>query len=655
MRNLKSLIPVLFTAFVFTGCNTDDLRNDIDELKNRVESLEAQVSAINENMNALQKLVEGKKTIQECGYNEETKTWTLVLSDGSTLQLYQGEDGVANTPKITIDDTDNTWVVNDVDTNVPATGNDATVPVFSVDAEGYWMVDYDGEGGEAPIRIKDSEGNDVLAKPTDGSETGGDTFFESVKINGDFLEVTLTEDGKTYSLPIVPELLCKINVEGLDDYKNEVLTVGYGKDVKIPVKIKGENYFVTAPSGWIAQLSELSGEDATITLTAPAEPSATIGSRATADNTTDLTLQVNKGAYWAVAKIKVEAKKIISSYYAEWEAGNDIIIGQVGEELGDHIVTINNTIFKTATLVDEDMEITGDGVFFIKPGHTVSFKKGGLKNSILIGDDPNNRTVVTLSSYLPIKDTGNGFIAKNIEFTGTSTFQYIAKTTGSGVLGNFVIDNCVLEIPSAKNLFNIESDNVEISNIALVNSIFKMPTTSDGQATRFINATKALTCDRIFIKNNVFYSSVAGNSVNGNLVYSEKFNLSANITVDNNTFINFIPSSLSMIRAIILGVVDINNNLIYTDYNTSKNATFVNAFAGSNGTYNFSDNIQYNKTEAVINFNHFAGTTPAGNPNTKLVPESTNPFDTAQGATFDMENGVFVPIAAYANYGAKFE
>ena len=652
MKIFKFLMPFLLVAFALVGCDTDDLRNDIDELKNRVESLEAQISAINENMNVLQVLIDGNKTIQSCEYDETTRQYKLVLSDGQELTLSQGADGVANVPTITIDETDNTWVVNGTDTGVKATGTDAATPQFSTDADGYWMVDYDGEGGEAAVYVKDADGRKVLAKASDDSASQGDTFFSAVKVEDGFLKVTLSADNQTYSLPIVEDLVAEIVTTDLEGFKDGVLTVGYGAEVKIPVKVTGKSYFVTAPAGWIAQLSEPVDGEATITLTAPAQSAA--ASRATADNTADLTLQVNKGAMWAIDQIKVEAKRVIKSYYDEWNSGNDILVGQVGDETGTHIVTINKTDFASATLVESDQTITADGLFFIKPGIKVTFKKGGLKNSILIGDDPSQRTVVTLDGYMPIKDTGTGFIAKNIEFAGTSSLSYIAQTTGVATIDNFILDNCMLEIPAGKNLFNINQESsCIVKNIVLVNSVIKLPSTSDWPATRFINVTKAaLTNERIFIKNNVIYSSVVNNAINGNLVFSNGFDLSGEITVANNTFVNFLTMSQSAIKGIIKGTINVNNNLIYTDYSTKHTVGFVNALEGSEGTYNIQDNIQYNKQSVEIVVNSFSGTTPSGVSNTKLTPEDTNPFD---GGTFDLEKGEFVPNSTYAEYGAKFE
>lgn len=653
MKNFKSLLPFLLMLFVWAGCDTDDLRNDVDELKNRVESLEAQVSAINDNMNVLKVLTDGKQTIQSCVYDEASNSYKLVLSDNTELTLTQGKQGTVNYPQITISQ-NGTWVINGEDSGKEAVGDNAPTPKFAIDANGYWTVDF----GNGATQVLGADGQPVLAT-TSGSVTVTDEFFKDVDVVNGELVVTLQND-EVYSLPIVEALVCDIQTENVNEFKNGVLTVGYGEEVSLNVVVKGDNAFVSAPAGWTAVLGEPDARNiAVLTLKAPAESAAstTLGRAATADNTKDLTVQVNKGVAWAVDKIQVEATKVISSYYAEWQAGNDIIVGQVGDETGNHTVVINKTEFPDVTLVDSDKEITADGVFFIKEGINVSFSKGALKKSILIGDNPNKRVTITLAKYLPIKDTGTGFIAKNIDFVLKSgaTFNYIGQTTGSGTLDNFILDNCSIEIPEGKNFFNINQDLVTVSNIVLVNSSFKMPTNKVGQdwaATRFFNVTRAFTYNSIYIKNNVFYSPVVGNAINGNLVCASGFDLSGNITVSNNTFVNFIPASQSLVRGVIKANVTLQNNLFWTDETEDRKATFINAEESEAGTYIISDNIQYNNTTAAIKFNYFGGTLPTGQANTLLSVEETNPFD---GGEYDRTNGIFVPNATYAEYGAKFE
>lgn len=648
MRNLKSLIPVLFTAFVFTGCNTDDLRNDIDELKNRVESLEAQVSAINENMNALQVLVEGKKIIQECSYNEETKTWTLVLSDGSTLQLYQGEDGVANTPKITIDDTDNTWVVDGVDTNVPATGNNATVPVFSVDTNGYWMVDYDGEGGEAPKRIKDSEGNDVLAKPTDGSGTGGDTFFESVKINGDFLEVKLTATGQTYSLPIVPELLCEINIDGVEGYKNEVLTVGYGMNVKIPVKIKGDNYFVTAPSGWIAQLSELSGENATITLTAPAEPSTTIGSRATADNTTDLTLQVNKGAYWAVSKIKLNAISIISSYYELFNSGETINIAGLELKKSDFSEDENFVIMpisKEGNNTDLN-KITKNGVYFIQPEAIAVFDANiDINDMYIIRDNSfDNSAKLQVNQHFHLKgNESSKFLCEGLTFDFSLNNIYAFNIYGD--FGDLIFKNCLIKTYLGQPIFYTGTD-YNLKNIVFDSC--KIDVT--GRTQRQLFNIQKLKVGSISLKNNVVYSTGNTDVViqffnMGNTVSSP---ILSNFTMENNTFYQAVPETYGIVTCKAYENISIQKNLLYSSeykqyhiilkFYDDKNV----ATSGSGVTLNNYSNTG-GKAWKIYNQNDVL----SGSEQVKKVDDMF--------ISKDPDNAIYIPKEELKDYGAKFE
>lgn len=658
MKNFKSLLPFLLMLFVWAGCDTDDLRNDVDELKNRVESLEAQVSAINDNMNVLKVLTDGKQTIQSCVYDEASNSYKLVLSDNTELTLTQGKQGTVNYPQITISQ-NGTWVINGEDSGKEAVGDNAPTPKFAIDANGYWTVDF----GNGATQVLGADGQPVLAT-TSGSVTVTDEFFKDVDVVNGELVVTLQND-EVYSLPIVEALVCDIQTENVNEFKNGVLTVGYGEEVSLNVKVKGDNAFVSAPAGWTAVLGEPDAQTniAVLTLKAPAESAAstTLGRAATADNTKDLTVQVNKGVAWAVDKIQVEATKVISSYYAEWQAGNNIIVGQVGDEEGSHTVVINNTDYPNATLVESDMDITADGVFFIKEGVKVTFKKGGLKNSILIGDNPDKRVSVTLLDWLPIKGEGKGFIAKNIDFVwlpaqDRNCIAYSSNTDGSAVnVGNFIWDNCSIEIPEGKNFFNINQDLVTVSNIVLVNSSFKMPTNKVGQdwaATRFFNVTKAFTYSSIYIKNNVFYSPVVGNAINGNLVFASGFDLSGNITVSNNTFVNFIPASQSLVKGLIKATVTLQNNLFWTDETANRNATFINACESEAGTYIISDNIQYNNTTAAIKFNYFGGTLPTGQANTLLSVEETNPFD---GGEYDRTNGIFVPNTTYAEYGAKFE
>lgn len=227
MKNFKSLLPFLLMLFVWAGCDTDDLRNDVDELKNRVESLEAQVSAINDNMNAIRVILDGSKTISS--YTSENGTYTLTLSDGSTIALTQGSEGQIVMPDITINE-NGQWVLNG-EVIGQATGNSGITPKFNISADKYWQVSFDE--GKTYEYVLDENGAKVAAT-TSGDVSVSDAFFEAVKVENDMLVVTLN-GGKTYSLPIVVDLKANI-VDPEKGFKDGVWTIGYGETVKLKWK-----------------------------------------------------------------------------------------------------------------------------------------------------------------------------------------------------------------------------------------------------------------------------------------------------------------------------------------------------------------------------------------------------------------------------------
>ena len=115
-----------FTMGVSVACtDLSDIEDRLDSLEGRVTALETQIVGLNGNIAALQQLVAGG-TINSATVKDGV--WTIVLSNGETLTLTQGSVGVGN------------------------------APIMSVDAEGYWMVDYGN--GATHILI---DGNKVKA------------------------------------------------------------------------------------------------------------------------------------------------------------------------------------------------------------------------------------------------------------------------------------------------------------------------------------------------------------------------------------------------------------------------------------------------------------------------------------------------------------
>ena len=82
----KSLLLILGAAMLFAGC-AKDLTSDLDNLTSRVDQIEKQVESNKKAIEALQKANFISKV-------EQTATgWSVTLSDGSVLALYNGAAG----------------------------------------------------------------------------------------------------------------------------------------------------------------------------------------------------------------------------------------------------------------------------------------------------------------------------------------------------------------------------------------------------------------------------------------------------------------------------------------------------------------------------------------------------------------------------------
>ena len=653
MKNFKSLLPFLLMVFALVGCDTDDLRNDVDELKNRVESLEAQVAAINENMNVLQVLVEGNKTISN--YKEIENGYELTLSDGSTITLTQGSEGQIVMPDITINE-NGEWVLNGQVIG-QATGNSGITPKFNISVDKYWQVSFDG--GKTYEDVLDENDNKVAAT-TEGNVNVSDAFFDDVKVEGDMLKVTLKENGETYSLPIVADLKANI-VDPTKGFKDGVWTIGYGEIVTTEVEISGDNYFVTVPAGgWTATLSEVSEGKATLTVTAPAQASTL--SRATADNSTELVLQVNKGVNWAIDKIKVEAKTVIASYKALYDANQVINVNGI---------EISKALFGEAGSIDSDTEISklDYKVYFVKPGATLTYNgtdKVSAKSLIVIGDDSRDETAKVALKYriqlnmggTPTASDGY-YVFYNINFDASAaTTPALIAYKNDAQDKAIVFDKCNLTLGS-KNFFELTTDTRYFNSFSIRNSKIKL---NSNMYLVHIDKNTSTNFGTLSLVNNVFYAAepIGGNGFK--IVNSQTDNTSASLNkliLNNNTFVNVCPNWTGMYYALSLGTVDVQNNLFWAS-TLPANGIILRPgnvkIAGTVYKHNigFSLNDTTNSWMAFFGFtdNKFEGAEDIVNIKAESVDSAENPFT---GGTFDLSTGTFVPNATYAEYGAKFE
>lgn len=656
MNYFKSFLLTAFALFTLAACNTDDLRDDVDNLKGRVESLEAQINLLNDNMTAIKRLLEGGQTITEI--TQTNGTYTLKLSGGETVTLTQGSAGEIKYPEISVND-EGQWVVNGevlTQNGVPVQavgtpGNDGITPKFRLTDDGsYWQVSYDN--GTSWQDVLDESGNKVSAV-NNGSSGGSstDTFFESAGIDesGDFFVIQLKGQTESISIPIVKDLLCEI-IEPAEGMNKGYWEIGSGATATTTVKVKGDNIIVTAPAGWVATISEPDTEtnEATLSITAPA---STIKTRATADNSSDVTLQVNKGANWAVAKIQVKAIEIIDSYYALYEAGETITIGGIN---------VNKDTFGEATLITtENPNITNKGIYFISPEVEAEYTaSGGYAQLIIIGNSSTQKSQLKVSSQIKLVETASDasgiFICQNITLDARNTLNAENKTSypivqnKNGAFGSIILQDCHILLPKGQPLSYISNSNRSIDYFLMENCVVPISSTDNN---KFILSlfTSTAAYNKVSFKNNIFYCVDEGKSATGFKLMNGEKATATEFTLTNNTFVNVYTATTFYVYLTSLPNIHITHNLIYAKPAMPNNCGIFR-LTNNPESGECNSNICY-KAENTNNWQIFFGGIGKGMDGAEEVNIITS--DPFEGGTFDIANGVFIPNAEFAEYGAS--
>lgn len=656
MNYFKSFLLTAFALFTLAACNTDDLRDDVDNLKGRVESLEAQINLLNDNMTAIKRLLEGGQTITEI--TQTNGTYTLKLSGGETVTLTQGSAGEIKYPEISVND-EGQWVVNGevlTQNGVPVQavgtpGNDGITPKFRLTDDGsYWQVSYDN--GTSWQDVLDESGNKVSAV-NNGSSGGSstDTFFESAGIDesGDFFVIQLKGQTESISIPIVKDLLCEI-IEPAEGMNKGYWEIGSGATTTTTVKVKGDNIIVTAPAGWVATISEPDTEtnEATLSITAPA---STIKTRATADNSSDVTLQVNKGANWAVAKIQVKAIEIIDSYYALYEAGETITIGGIN---------VNKDTFGEATLITtENPNITNKGIYFISPEVEAEYTaSGGYAQLIIIGNSSTQKSQLKVSSQIKLVETASDasgiFICQNITLDARNTLNAENKTSypivqnKNGAFGSIILQDCHILLPKGQPLSYISNSNRSIDYFLMENCVVPISSTDNNKFILSLSTSTAA-YNKVSFKNNIFYCVDEGKSATGFKLMNGEKATATEFTLTNNTFVNVYTATTFYVYLTSLPNIHITHNLIYAKPAMPNNCGIFR-LTNNPESGECNSNICY-KAENTNNWQIFFGGIGKGMDGAEEVNIITS--DPFEGGTFDIANGVFIPNAEFAEYGAS--
>lgn len=624
-----------------TGCKQEDLKDDVNALKDRVTLLEEQVKLLNENIAFFSKVLvcqtidngDGTFTevpaysISEVLVNDETN-FTAKFNDGNVLTLAIGSKGTVTTPQLGVNPETGKWMLNGSDTPYNAVGADSSVdgdkPEFNIALDNatrqyYWQVRF---GDSGPWQnVTDAEGNNVYVTEVDG-ELAKDNLFKDAEVEENEFVLTyyINGDGQDPTdevrIPIISDLSCVINVP------EEDMADGYweiGEDeASAEVEIKGDHWFVIAPHGWEASISEtLTDGKATLTVKKSATASAGLKSRATANNTDEVVVQVNKGMYWAVAKVKV--REAVTSYYSQvYKAGKNIVVGEPGSENG-YGLNINETEFADGQLLQNGASISNNGVYFIEEGATVTLGAiSDLQSLVIVGNNPEKPSTVKVeaNSFLLGATGGKGIVMKNVILdaeNATFTDRGLISTTSGSVSTRFehlIFDGCEIRMLTDKRLVYLDSrtDNL-ISTIvyfALYNTKVELPISSQAIDMFFIYKHDQKTfegCEMVVYKNNVFYSAEEGKAlINFALLQANtslgEFN---KVIVQNNTLVNLLAKNI-LVRAKMKNL-SVTNNLLWNNFNDTKTTRcIIGLMPGSNtASILYGDNKAYDPSTDAKN------------------------------------------------------
>lgn len=643
-------IGVALMVLSLGACKTDDLERDIDALKDRVTAMEAKVDRLNESMNMIRVALDGNKTIQ-CYTENEDGSYTLTLSDGNTITLTQGEIGATDVYQEVSISTDGNWVIGGVETKhhaVAVDGVPGVTPQFrlAMESEGkyYWEVSYD-VSKLTWEEVKNQQGTRVYASASGSSSVAGPIASAAPNATGDKFEITLTGSGTKYEIPIVSGLACAITEPNPENMENGYWIVPTNTGATTSIDLKGEAVLISAPEGWTVTASIDNSNPTTLSVTPPNQDGAE----------GIITLQVNKGVYWAIDQIKVRSKKVITSWKAEYEQG--------GFYIGDELVNSETypTLANSGNLIENGGTITKSGVHFIKGGATITISSileiSGNEALVIVGDDPNNPPTVTFTgnnSYL--RAGTQNLLCKNVKFVRDGMYLFHANK-GSNV-NKVIFEQCKIEL---KN--NFASSNATASEPSVIhdfqflkNKVKFLGALSSGDipACNFFYSTGGQTVGNANISNNIFYSQSEDTRVRGQF-FVVIGTAETTIKLENNTFCNYIQNSQG-IKAKLTGDWSVRYNIFYsnisaTTYNTSYLICALegSTFPASNDA--FESNVAYNAVEenaTAWNVFHGDSMKPSGDYNAKIPQEEESPLQIV-----DWEKGEFVSLKA--GYGATIE
>lgn len=376
--------------------DTDALKDDINSLNDRVTALESKVKMLNDNIASLHILLQNGIIITTV--ENADGVYTLTLSDGTVLKLAEKTAGFANTPLVSIDAEGNWQVSYDNgqtfqpmmqgENKVPAIVDDGITPKFRVSTDGFWEISYDG--GTTYERVKDEAGNDVKAVYDAGTNDSQAFVGAAVSADGSSLELTLADGTTKVSVPIVPDFFC---------YFDEAITgeqkINKGETKTFNLHIKGaDQTIVTAPTGWKAVLGDADATTniAVLTVTAPGASAAAASTKATADNTRDISVLAMKGGFATIAKLQVNP---IDVTIGGGDEGGDEG-GGTDEPAGTNMIKVPFADASIVMIYNKDPQTVTDqtGDFWFYRSNTKDLASAEAQGTVKIVDETLNGTAI---------------------------------------------------------------------------------------------------------------------------------------------------------------------------------------------------------------------------------------------------------------------
>lgn len=267
----KSLFCALVSLCLFSLFSCDDyddawIKDSIKDLQERVASLESWCETANKNISSLQTLVDamGKNDyitgVSPVVDNGKEIGYAISFQTSPSIIIYHGKDGVNGTTPVmgakkgedgkyywtqTFGDDEPEFILDEKGNKITTSH---AAPKLSIDSDGYWMIDTNGEGF---VRMKDANGKDVKAvgEKGDKGDKGDTGSTGSSGLQGDAIfkkdGIDLSDPSKvTFELSDGTKITFPRTNTGIIDFKSyEEYKIVIGSKNIIPLELSLNEVF----------------------------------------------------------------------------------------------------------------------------------------------------------------------------------------------------------------------------------------------------------------------------------------------------------------------------------------------------------------------------------------------------------------------------